>query len=243
MQIILDGSKDRTLWDSLLAPPTDIYLFPVQFGNSVRCSIFWRLFFHLCVFPVYIYLFLNLQAVIHIRHSKVNELPLNSEDPAKYLFEIVPRKHKSKNNNTSAHICQEFLLSCQNWMRASYPASSSCAAYYRSAALPSLYVILIFAGSTVDRERCPYVFMANSQTDMEEWVRVLRRVTGVPNGGLVKLHVLKEPQELQFQTALDTLAIFLNPVIVPLYKLCFVCFFLFLIKRKLQRSNLTCKAQ
>ncbi|XP_011613730.1 rho GTPase-activating protein 25 [Takifugu rubripes] len=67
------------------------------------------------------------QAVIHIRHSKVNELPLNSEEPAKYLFEIVPR-------------------------------------------------------STVDRERCPYVFMANSQTDMEEWVRVLRRVTGVPNG-------------------------------------------------------------
>lgn len=33
---------------------------------------------------------------------------------------------------------------------------------------------------------------------MEEWVRVLRRVTGVPNGGLVKLHVLKEPQEMQF---------------------------------------------
>lgn len=24
--------------------------------------------------------------------SKVNELPLNSDDPGKYLFEIVPRK-------------------------------------------------------------------------------------------------------------------------------------------------------
>lgn len=47
-----------------------------------------------------------------MRHSKVNELPLNSEDPAKYLFEIVPRKCKSNNNNTStsAHICQEFLF-------------------------------------------------------------------------------------------------------------------------------------
>lgn len=75
---------------------------------------------------------------------------------------------------------------------------------------------------------------------MEEWVRVLRRVTGVPNGGLVKLHVLKEPQEMQFQTPLDTLGIFLNPVIVPLYKLCFV---FFLIKFKLQHSQLTCKAQ
>lgn len=38
MQIILlDGSKGRTMWDSLLAPLTDIYLFPVQFGNSVSC--------------------------------------------------------------------------------------------------------------------------------------------------------------------------------------------------------------
>lgn len=44
--------------------------------------------------------------------------------------------------------------------------------------------------------------MANSQTDMEEWVRALRKVTGVPNGGLLKLHVLIEPQELRFQTTL-----------------------------------------
>uniref|UniRef100_A0A3P8VS22 Rho GTPase activating protein 25 n=1 Tax=Cynoglossus semilaevis TaxID=244447 RepID=A0A3P8VS22_CYNSE len=34
-------------------------------------------------------------------------------------------------------------------------------------------------GSTIDRERCPNVFMANSQSDMEEWVRTLRRVVGV----------------------------------------------------------------
>lgn len=44
-----------------------------------------------------------------------------------------------------------------------------------------------FTGSTGDRERCPYVFMANSQSDMEEWVRTLRRVIGVPtSGGSVK---------------------------------------------------------
>lgn len=42
-------------------------------------------------------------------------------------------------------------------------------------------------GSTGDRERCPYVLMANSQSDMEEWVRTLRRVIGVPtSGGSVK---------------------------------------------------------
>ncbi|XP_054630733.1 rho GTPase-activating protein 25 [Dunckerocampus dactyliophorus] len=41
---------------------------------------------------------------------------------------------------------------------------------------------IIPAGTNGDKERCPYVFMANSQTDMEEWVRTLRRVIGVPSG-------------------------------------------------------------
>lgn len=54
-----------------------------------------------------------------------------------------------------------------------------------------------FAGSTVDRDVCPYVFMANSQADMEEWVRALRRVTGVPNGGLAKRFVLTETDDRQ----------------------------------------------
>ncbi|TKS77974.1 Rho GTPase-activating protein 25 [Collichthys lucidus] len=67
----------------------------------------------------------TVQGVIQLRFSKVNELPLNSDEPGKYLFEIIPR-------------------------------------------------------ATGDRERCPYVFMANSQSDMEEWVRTLRRVIGVP---------------------------------------------------------------
>ena len=43
-------------------------------------------------------------------------------------------------------------------------------------------------GKTGDRERGPYVFMANSQSDMEEWVRSLRRVIGAPtSGGSIKL--------------------------------------------------------
>ena len=46
-------------------------------------------------------------------------------------------------------------------------------------------------GSSGDRERCPYVLMANSQSDMEEWLRTLRRVIGVPtSGGSVKPHFL-----------------------------------------------------
>ncbi|XP_019949277.2 rho GTPase-activating protein 25 [Paralichthys olivaceus] len=71
----------------------------------------------------------TVQGVIQIRFCKVNELPPNSDDPGKYLFEIIPRK-------------------------------------------------------TGDRERGPYVFMANSQSDMDEWVRTLRRVIGVPTSGV-----------------------------------------------------------
>ncbi|KAM9393558.1 rho GTPase-activating protein 25 [Pholidichthys leucotaenia] len=71
----------------------------------------------------------TVQGVIQLRFSKVNELPPSSDDPGKYLFEIIPRP-------------------------------------------------------TGDRERCPYVFMANSQSDMEEWVRILRRVIGVPTSGV-----------------------------------------------------------
>uniref|UniRef100_UPI0037E94C4D rho GTPase-activating protein 25 n=1 Tax=Semicossyphus pulcher TaxID=241346 RepID=UPI0037E94C4D len=71
----------------------------------------------------------TVQGVIQLRFSKVNELPLNSDEPGKYLFEIIPR----------------------------------------------------MAG---DRERCPYVLMANSQSDMEEWVRAMRRVIGVPTSGV-----------------------------------------------------------
>ncbi|XP_068422502.1 rho GTPase-activating protein 25 [Clinocottus analis] len=71
----------------------------------------------------------TVQGVIQLRFSKVNDLPPNSDDPGKYLFEIIPR-------------------------------------------------------TTKDRERCPYVFMANSQSDMEEWVRTLRRVIGVPTSGV-----------------------------------------------------------
>ncbi|XP_029915056.1 rho GTPase-activating protein 25 [Myripristis murdjan] len=71
----------------------------------------------------------TVQGVIQLRFSKVNELPLNSDEPGKYLFEIIPR-------------------------------------------------------SSGDRERCPIVFMANSQSDMEEWVRTLRRVIGVPTSGV-----------------------------------------------------------
>ncbi|XP_062240830.1 rho GTPase-activating protein 25 [Platichthys flesus] len=71
----------------------------------------------------------TVQGVVQLRFCKVNEIPPNSDDPGKYLFEIIPRK-------------------------------------------------------TGDRERGPYVFMANSQSDMEEWVRSLRRVIGVPTSGV-----------------------------------------------------------
>ncbi|XP_015251781.1 PREDICTED: rho GTPase-activating protein 25 [Cyprinodon variegatus] len=71
----------------------------------------------------------TVQGVIQLRFSKVNELPPSSDDPGKYLFEIIPR-------------------------------------------------------STGDRERCPYVLMANSQSDFDDWIRALRRVIGVPTSGV-----------------------------------------------------------
>ncbi|KAM6944987.1 rho GTPase-activating protein 25 [Lycodopsis pacificus] len=49
---------------------------------------------------------------------------------------------------------------------------------------PGKYFFEIIPRTTRDRERCPYVFMANSQSDMEEWVRTLRRVIGVPTSGV-----------------------------------------------------------
>ncbi|KAG7280929.1 hypothetical protein CRUP_009216 [Coryphaenoides rupestris] len=70
----------------------------------------------------------TVQGVIQLRFSRVSELPTNSEEPGKYLFQIIPRSSK-------------------------------------------------------ERERCPYVFMSSSQTDMEEWVRILRRAIGSPATG------------------------------------------------------------
>ncbi|TDH12439.1 hypothetical protein EPR50_G00046400 [Perca flavescens] len=49
---------------------------------------------------------------------------------------------------------------------------------------PGKYLFEIIPRPTGDRERCPYVFMANSQSDMEEWVRTMRRVIGVPTSGV-----------------------------------------------------------
>ncbi|KAJ3603592.1 hypothetical protein NHX12_028337 [Muraenolepis orangiensis] len=71
----------------------------------------------------------TVQGVIQLRFSRVNELPTNSEEPGKFLFQIIPRSSK-------------------------------------------------------ERERPPYVFMSSSQTDMEEWVRTLRRAIGAPTSAV-----------------------------------------------------------
>ncbi|XP_037537127.1 rho GTPase-activating protein 25 [Nematolebias whitei] len=46
------------------------------------------------------------------------------------------------------------------------------------------YLFQIIPRLAGDRERCPHVFMANSQSEMEDWVRTLRRVIGVPTSGV-----------------------------------------------------------
>ncbi|KAJ8360891.1 hypothetical protein SKAU_G00174160 [Synaphobranchus kaupii] len=50
---------------------------------------------------------------------------------------------------------------------------------------PGKFLFEIIPGSSGERERDPYVLMANSQNEMEEWVRTLRRVIGVPSSGAV----------------------------------------------------------
>lgn len=46
------------------------------------------------------------------------------------------------------------------------------------------YLFEIIPRAKGDRERCSHVFLASSQSDMEEWVRTLRRVVGAPSGGV-----------------------------------------------------------
>lgn len=38
-------------------------------------------------------------------------------------------------------------------------------------------------GSTPDNERSPIVLMSSSQADLDDWVRALRKVVGVPTNG------------------------------------------------------------
>ncbi|XP_043967945.1 rho GTPase-activating protein 25 isoform X1 [Gambusia affinis] len=46
------------------------------------------------------------------------------------------------------------------------------------------YLFEIIPHSTGDRERCPYVLMASSQSDLDDWVRTLRRVIGMPTSAV-----------------------------------------------------------
>lgn len=46
------------------------------------------------------------------------------------------------------------------------------------------FLFEIIPRTSGERERCPHVLMASSQSDMEEWVRTLRRVIGVPTSGV-----------------------------------------------------------
>uniref|UniRef100_A0A3P9MP98 Rho GTPase activating protein 25 n=1 Tax=Oryzias latipes TaxID=8090 RepID=A0A3P9MP98_ORYLA len=49
---------------------------------------------------------------------------------------------------------------------------------------PGKHLFEIIPRSGGDRERCPFVVMANSQSDLDDWVRTLRKVIGVPASGV-----------------------------------------------------------
>lgn len=59
-----------------------------------------------------------------------------------------------------------------------------------SAALTSTFCVfpLVLTGGTGDKDRAPishesFLLMANSQTDMDDWVKAIRRVIWAPFGG------------------------------------------------------------
>lgn len=60
-----------------------------------------------------------------------------------------------------------------------------------------LIVYIVFLGASGEKERTgisheSYLLMANSQSDMEEWVRAIRRAIWAPLGGgrtLTRVHV------------------------------------------------------
>lgn len=64
-------------------------------GSVVTGSISaetYMLSYNMLCLPV----FYALQGVIQLRFCKINELPLNSDEPGKYLFEIIPRKNTQR---------------------------------------------------------------------------------------------------------------------------------------------------
>ncbi|XP_043939025.1 rho GTPase-activating protein 25 isoform X2 [Protopterus annectens] len=57
---------------------------------------------------------------------------------------------------------------------------------------PGKFLFEITPGSTGDREwtgQDTHVLMANSQNEMEEWIKAIRRVTGTPSGGVFGQHL------------------------------------------------------
>ncbi|XP_066570342.1 rho GTPase-activating protein 25 [Amia ocellicauda] len=50
---------------------------------------------------------------------------------------------------------------------------------------PGKFLFEIIPGGCGDRERDSHVLMANSQNEMEEWVKTIRRITGAPSSGAV----------------------------------------------------------
>lgn len=58
----------------------------------VNCAGWFLAMKDFTILSVFVLMWSGLQGVIQLRFSKVNELPPNSDDPGKYLFEIIPRK-------------------------------------------------------------------------------------------------------------------------------------------------------
>ncbi|XP_048802066.1 rho GTPase-activating protein 22 isoform X4 [Lagopus muta] len=125
------------------------------------------------------------QGLILLQGNQVNELPPNPDEPGKHLFEIAPAHVIAQWGRNSE--ADNMLLQCPN----------------RN-----------LIGGAGDREKMPvnheaFLLMANSQNEMEDWVKAIRRVIWAPFGGGIAnsshAHKLKHlPQGIFGQRLEDT---------------------------------------
>ncbi|CAB1322160.1 unnamed protein product [Coregonus sp. 'balchen'] len=74
----------------------------------------------------------------------------------------------------------------KNWQLRYFVLRGSTLTYHKDEKEGTVQgVIQLRFSSSGDRERCPYILMANSHSEMDEWVRTLRRVVGAPSSGAI----------------------------------------------------------
>ncbi|KAI3364753.1 hypothetical protein L3Q82_000965 [Scortum barcoo] len=138
------------------------------------------------------------QGCIPLQGCQVNELTANPDEPGRHLFEIVPGSGRRSYLRTDP--CPSGLggdrraASCSSFRPGPVPAPApapGCAARSDMGPVcckPDRLKKQHLQGGTGEKDRAPishesFLLMANSQTDMDDWVKAIRRVIWAPFGG------------------------------------------------------------